>query len=127
MSTAKIRQNGLEAIGCGECEPSPLLPMTYMEAVRTAEGYLEELGLVGYLSVELDYSHFSTGTVSLRWTGYFSCGDGLPSARYEAPTAERMLTGFRLELLKLTGEPEIDLASIGAPELATEAQAEQGA
>lgn len=113
MTTQEIRQEALDRMNGSH-------PMSFADAVKVAEGYLEELGLVGYLSIEVEYNRYTVSRDSLIWKGYFSLGTNLQHVRLEAPTAERMLAGFRLELLKLSDPQPVDLASVGVPALTSE-------
>lgn len=122
MTTKDVREqvkdliNGKVMAGPGD-DPFET-PMTFNEAVKAAEGLIEELGLVGSLKVSTEYWLFVHGTRQLRWIAALVVGT--KSTQYEAATPERMIQGFRLELLKLIPNQPIDLGSVGIPSIPSE-------
>ena len=111
MTTSEIRQEALDCMNGSQ-------PMSFADAVKAVRGYREELGLVGSIQVRVSHWDYASGRESLEWEACFS-SDAFVAA-FRAPTAERMLAGFRLELLKLTDPQPVDLASVGVSVLTSE-------
>ena len=127
MKTQDVRNQVMERINgkmpSADDERYEIIPMTFNEAVRTAQGYREELGLSGAISIAVEHYSVPTCYERLEWRAFYF--DEPTRVLVTANTAETLMARLRLSLLEL-GSKDINLAAVGIPALASDQPEQEG-